>query len=82
MGHHIQTNSQLFIGERRGDSNPKQFENDNETDSFSNSLSHWIVVIEIPAEDRVEEISQSGENLRGNYKDCGYLMAHAVDESR
>ena len=57
VGRYIHTNSQLFIGERRGDSKPKVYEEeDDETDSFSNSLSHWIVAIKIPAEaDSLEE---------------------------
>ena len=70
MGRRIQTDSRLFIGERRRDSN---LEHDDETDSSSNSLSHWIAAIEVPSQNRVEEIPQAGE-------ECGYLMAHAVDE--
>ncbi|XP_065920973.1 uncharacterized protein [Dysidea avara] len=76
VGRYIHTNSQLFIGERRGDSKPKVYEEeDDETDSFSNSLSHWIVAIKIPAEaDSLEEPTEE------NHEDSGYLMAHAVDE--
>ena len=76
VGRRIRTNSQLFIGERRGDSKPKVYEEDDETDSFSNrSLSHWIVAIKIPAKDRGAE-----EPSEENDEDTGYLMAHAVDE--
>jgi len=76
LGRYIHTNSQLFIGERRGDSKPKVHEGEeDETDSFSNSLSHWIVAIKLSSEECSEELS--GENDEDS---AGYLMAHAVDE--
>lgn len=63
IGRHIQTDSPLFIGER------KEADEQQSMSSGSNSLSHWIVAVRVPADHENE--------LRGN--DDSYLMAHAVD---
>ena len=73
-GRYIHTDSQLFIGELQGDSKVHEDEKD-ETDSFSNSLSHWIVAIKIPSEECSEEFSEENDE-----DSAGYLMAQAVDK--
>ena len=65
IGRHIQTDSPLFIGERK-EADAEQ----HSMSSGSNSLSHWIVAVRVPADNDRE--------LRGS--EDSYLIAHAVDE--
>ena len=75
IGRHIRTDSRLFIGERRGDSTSKEDEQDS-ISSVSNSLSHWIVAVKVPA---ASGDDQATSDPRG-YQDESYLIAHAVAE--
>ena len=65
IGRNIKTDSPLFIGERN--INCKEADEQHSTSSGSNSLSHWIVAVRVPAD-------------HDNLGDDSYLMAHAVDE--
>lgn len=75
IGKRIRTDSPLFIGEHRGDSAPKETEQDSvSVTSGPNSLSHWIVAVKVPA---------SGNNQgdgSGESHGESYLVAHAVAE--
>ena len=67
IGRHIQTDSPLFIGERKGNSADEQ--HSDSMSSGSNSLSHWIVAVRVPV-----------DNEQRGRSDESYLISHAVDE--
>lgn len=72
IGQHIQTDSPLYVGEHKGNS---QDEPDSSS-SGPNSLSHWIVAVEVPPRAAETEAEDQGDGGRSGY----YLMAHAVAE--
>ena len=80
IGKHIQTDSPLFIGERRRRSDfvPRENDQDSTASRGPNSLSHWIVAVKVPAVNE-EGVRDSLERSFGDSE--SYLIAHAVDET-